>query len=669
MRKEDLKKIFYLLAGKIDDADETYLNGVKVGSTGVFPPSAVSAWNEQRVYRIQKNLLREDNVLAIRVFDMGMGGGISGGQLGIVDSTGFVRALNLSPGPKASFTRVVTSNGMLAAVISTERGIVEEIRPRIYQSYDSLRRVEPCVRGVRLKGYDRPARVGYLHNTHIVRVEYSDLTVSYFAPFTTGERVLYAVVEGKKQVVEKAGFVWEKDVAGLRTTEVPFPDRKEGARKYVLFSVRDSLAGESGDLRPSRARLLTSQGSLLEDEEGYMRFVFSKARLPDRLNSNERNLAQQSIAVIKMAQVSPFETGGHSRGQILASLPPGEWNIAWVRDGSYAILALSRLGLFEEAHNGLKFFLDAKVGNFKKYLHTDGRDYGVARDYRISVCRYYGAGEEESDFNQSGPNIELDGFGLFLTAYCDYMRRSRDSLLLQESYAVVADQVADVILDLIASNGLIRQDSGPWERHLPGKQYAYTSIACAKGLAEFGALSQEAGAAGWYRYAAGANRIQAGIERLLVVGGKYVRGNVQNRRPEELEYFDGATFEAFGFGLLKNKNLFEAHRKVYEKYLRIPGLRRGFRRVNGGDSYDRSEWLFLDMRIASALIMFGERKKALRLINWVTAQSRLNNNLIAELYGERTSAYEGAVPMVGFGAGAYLLALTDYYGEESTSSR
>jgi GH15 family glucan-1,4-alpha-glucosidase len=204
---------------------------------------------------------------------------------------------------------------------------------------------------------------------------------------------------------------------------------------------------------------------------------------------------------------------------------------------------------------------------------------------------------------------------------------------------------------------------------LPGKQYAYTSIACAKGLADFAALSQDAGAGDWRKYAAGANRIQGGIDRLLVVGGKYVRGNAENRRPEEFDYFDAATFELFGFGLLKNRNIFDSHRKVYEKYLRVPGQRRGFRRVNGGDSYDRAEWVFLDMRIASALIMFGERKKASRLITWVTAQSRLNYNLIAELYGERTSAYEGAVPMVGFGAGAYLLALSDYYNDASASLR
>ena len=666
VNSEERGKARYLLVGKIDDADETYLNGEKIGSTGLFPPSPVSAWNQQRAYRIPKTLLRGDNLLAVRVYDMGLGGGIPGGQLGIVDSLGLIRALNLTPGPKKSLTQVVSSNGMIAAVINTGQGVVEEVLPRIYQSYDSLHRVEPFLRGVRLANEEHPTRVFYLHNTHIVRAEYRDLTVNYFAPFTTGERVFYAVIEGKKPAVEAANFVWEQAAAGLRTMEISFPNSQDRVRKYMLFTLHDSLSGESGDLRPSRARLLTSQGTLLDDEDRYMRFVFSKAKLPERLSSPERTLAEQSIAVLKMAQVSPYEAAGRSRGQILASLPPGQWNIAWVRDGCYAVLALSRLGLYEEAHDGLKFFLDAEAGIYRKYLHTDGKDYGVGRDYRLSVCRYFGTGKEESDFNQSGPNIELDGFGLFLTAFCDYVWRSRDSLFLQEAYPVVAEKVADAILDLIATNGLIRQDSGPWERHLPGKQYAYTSIACAKGLKDFAILGRDAGAAEWHTYEAGANRILAAIERHLVVGGKYLRGNAEARRPEETEYLDAATFEAFGLGLIRDRRVFAAHKRVYEKYLRIPGPRRGFSRVNGGDGYDRAEWVFLDLRIASALMMFGERTKAGRLINWVTAQSRLNNNLIAELYGEKTSAYEGAVPMVGFGAGAYLLAIADFYEGDPT---
>lgn len=31
---------------------------------------------------------------------------------------------------------------------------------------------------------------------------------------------------------------------------------------------------------------------------------------------------------------------GNSYGQVLASLPPGMWNICWIRDGSYAVVGM-----------------------------------------------------------------------------------------------------------------------------------------------------------------------------------------------------------------------------------------------------------------------------------------------------------------------------------------
>ena len=58
---------------------------------------------------------------------------------------------------------------------------------------------------------------------------------------------------------------------------------------------------------------------------------------------------------------------------------------------------------------------------------------------------------------------------------------------------------------------------------------------------------------------------------------------------------------------------------------------------------------------------FGDQKGAVKLINWVTDQAALNFNLIPELYDRKTSFYDGAVPMVGFGAGAYAVALWDAY--------
>ncbi|HVO72939.1 MAG TPA: glycoside hydrolase family 2 TIM barrel-domain containing protein [Ignavibacteriaceae bacterium] len=64
--------------GKIDDADETYFNGVKVGGLGSFPPNYTSAWDYLRYYKVPKELINygAENIIAVRVFDGIMGGGI-----------------------------------------------------------------------------------------------------------------------------------------------------------------------------------------------------------------------------------------------------------------------------------------------------------------------------------------------------------------------------------------------------------------------------------------------------------------------------------------------------------------------------------------------------------------------------------------------------------------
>ena len=71
-----------LRLGKIDDADETFFNGVKIGSTGQMPPNAQTAWDIDRVYFIPKKLIkwRKQNVIAVRVHDSGGGGGMYAGE-------------------------------------------------------------------------------------------------------------------------------------------------------------------------------------------------------------------------------------------------------------------------------------------------------------------------------------------------------------------------------------------------------------------------------------------------------------------------------------------------------------------------------------------------------------------------------------------------------------
>ena len=88
----------------------------------------------------------------------------------------------------------------------------------------------------------------------------------------------------------------------------------------------------------------------------------------------------------------------------------------------------------------------------------------------------------------------------------------------------------------------------------------------------------------------------------------------------------------------------------------------------------------MDLRAASALHRMGQKGRAATLANWITGQAIENHGLIAELLSDGTyqagsedewfspgmdtgGDYQGAIPMCGFGPGAYLLMLDTVYGK------
>lgn len=84
------EKQLVLLLGRIDDIDETFLNGERIGRTGSMGSQRdAGAFQEEykqlRAYTIPRELVRPgDNVLAVRVYDGFMHGGIYDGPIGIV---------------------------------------------------------------------------------------------------------------------------------------------------------------------------------------------------------------------------------------------------------------------------------------------------------------------------------------------------------------------------------------------------------------------------------------------------------------------------------------------------------------------------------------------------------------------------------------------------------
>ena len=78
-------RMLYLNMGYIDDVDEVYLNGKKIGSTGSFPPNYSTAYNAERVYYIPVEYINFDgpNLIAVKVYDSEQEGGIVSGDIGL----------------------------------------------------------------------------------------------------------------------------------------------------------------------------------------------------------------------------------------------------------------------------------------------------------------------------------------------------------------------------------------------------------------------------------------------------------------------------------------------------------------------------------------------------------------------------------------------------------
>lgn len=81
-------KSLCLRLGCIDDVSEVYLNGELIGITGSFPPDFMTAYNTEVVLAVPQRLLNAsgDNVIAVRVYDDQLAGGIVNGKIGLYES-------------------------------------------------------------------------------------------------------------------------------------------------------------------------------------------------------------------------------------------------------------------------------------------------------------------------------------------------------------------------------------------------------------------------------------------------------------------------------------------------------------------------------------------------------------------------------------------------------
>lgn len=377
---------------------------------------------------------------------------------------------------------------------------------------------------------------------------------------------------------------------------------------------------------------------------------------PAGASADEEAVYRQGLAFLRMAQV---REEGDAFGQIAASLPLSApvgdfqhiWNITWVRDGSYAAAALAAAGEAEAAADSLAFMIQpGKTGEYRSYV-------GEA-DYAVSVCRVYGDGTEWSDADQDGPNVEFDNFGLYLWALGRVVEAGGEERLAEELPRAL-DGVSDVLVRLIDPNtGLLLPDSSIWERHWNGnqQQFTYSSAWAVAGLRAAADLADRVGDTRGDTYRDAASRIAEAIPAELLDANGVVAASREQLLAGD-DYYDLAAVEVFNHEILAPggpEHL--ASLAAWERELAVASGH-GFMRNDDGSTYDLHEWVVMDLRLAESLFRACEAEPAQALVDWVTAQARLNQDTIPELMNPDTADYAGPAPMLGFGAGAYAWVL------------
>lgn len=398
-----------------------------------------------------------------------------------------------------------------------------------------------------------------------------------------------------------------------------------------------------------------SPESLLEDERANWAAWQAQTALPAGLSADEAAVTRQSLAWLRMGQVREPSS---AYGQIPASLLAGSdgafehiWNITWVRDAALSIAALSAYGHHEEARAALDFFLQDRAGDYASYL--DGQDYAV------SVCRVYGNGDEWSDEDADGPNVEFDNFGLILWAAGRYVADSGDVDFVREHSARLFDGTAEVLLALIdPETGLIRADSSIWEEHWNGRQkrFTWTSARAVAGLRAAADLAEAVGDERAASYRAAADGVAAAIAAQLVTDGGVLVGSYEEHTRGEAA-LDAAAVAAFNLGILNPaSDVGRATFAAWDAGLRVASGN-GYRRNDDGDSYDVQEWVVVDLWIAEALQRAGREEEAAALDAWITGLAMQNHLVLPELLDPVSGDFRGPGPMLGFGAAAYLLRM------------
>jgi hypothetical protein len=597
---------------------------------------------------------------------------------------------------------LVTGNGFGFAVVVPASGAATRFYPHPH-NFVRADPANPLGEGIAtpnyLKSLDWGAPGGgsadYVADSHVIRLAHGGSSGTLFMPFGLDRPALVIVGPAAPWRVQwNAPLASQSRVGSARLLRfngideplllIPLAPVHKGAQPLATSTawalVSLDRAGDAAtavrDVERWRAGL-SAQALVARELAQFERW---RVRPDVRFASEaERHLWRQSETMLRIAQsrepnraASPGRPARYGNGLIVAALPD-TYSTPWVRDMAWATVALARMGHQAEARAALLAYFNARpTGVMRAQVNN--------ADYQISVARYWGDGAEEPFFTQEGStNIEFDDWGEVLWALGEYARKYDDPALLRAAThrGPLYDSARDFIVAPLLANTepfaggrIVAADTSIWEeKQKDAKHFAFSTAMAIVGLREFAEVAAKAGDDPARRNAlTQAALLQRGFDAAFIRDGK-LRGTLE---PGIKNHIDGALLPIINFGLVRDTAVI---RDTLGRMELLKVASGGYRRVRGTYTdpsifeywYEQEEFLFVDFHWAELQRRLGNPVAADAMLGRITAKAAADHNIIPEMYVAVPCALfpgkvgdpTGAMPMVGYGAGAYVLHLTD----------
>jgi GH15 family glucan-1,4-alpha-glucosidase len=616
------------------------------------------------------------------------------------------------PGSMPCFaTNLVTGNGFGFAVVSPETAQITKFYAHPY-SFMRPNPAKPLSEGIATANFIEnlswdesasKATVEYQNDSHVIRVASNAGEGFVFMPFGLRESALIVVwsprsgqqargprVKWSQPV--KSDIVTSFDGLGIHTLRfdgieeqlvlIPLGSERLNGDKDQVLETNPAWAlvtvERDTDLGQAVRECIKWRGALnprelVQREINELDQWRVKPPVTFR-NDQERHLWRQSEVMLRIAQSrEPNRDGRYSNGLIVASLPDGVWFTPWVRDMAWATVALAKMGHQNEARAALLAYFNARPTG-KMRAETAGADY------QISVVRYFGDGAEEPFFTEEGStNIEFDDWGEALWVLGEYLKKYDDPDLLRTStfrdtvYESAIDFIAKPLIANLEKYGhgeIVTADTSIWEeRQKDKKHFAFSTAAAIVGLRNFSEVAKRTGDDTARREAMEhVAQLEAGFKAAFIRGGT-LHGTLEEGVKNDI---DGALLAIIHLGVVTDPAVVQTTLNRM-KLLKVSSG--GYRRVRSTYTdpaifeywYEREEFLFVDFSLAEVYRLSGRSAEAQAIITRIVSKAAADHNIIPEMYvalpcklfpgkiGDPT----GARPMVGYGAGTYILDLVD----------